>query len=48
MTWGFWRKYADEAHAVLSHDWIDKASKLAPNHLDWKRLSDDLAKSFHK
>lgn len=48
MTWGWWKKYADEAHAVLSQDWIDQASKVAPNHLDWQRLSDDLAKRFGK
>lgn len=48
MTWSWWKKYADEAHAVLSQDWIDQASKMAPNHLDWDRLSDDLAKRFHK
>jgi hypothetical protein len=47
MTWSFWRRYADEAYACLSLDWVDEASKMAPNHLDWQRLSDDLSRRFH-
>lgn len=46
MTWSFWRRYADEAYACLSRDWIDEASKMAPNHLDWAKLSADLEKHF--
>ena len=42
MTWSWWTKYADEAHACLSADWVDQASKIAPNHLKWDDLKADL------
>lgn len=48
MTWSWWRKYADEAHACLSLDWIDQASQAAPNHLKWDELATDLQKRFHQ
>lgn len=47
MTWSFWRRYADEAYACLSADWVDEASKMAPNHLLWDELKADLEKRFH-
>jgi hypothetical protein len=43
MTWSWQKKYMDEAYAVLSMDWIDQASQMAPNHLDWDKLKADLA-----
>lgn len=46
MTAAWRRKYMDEAYACLSEDWIDKASKMAPNHLDWDSLKSDLEKRF--
>lgn len=46
MTWSFWRRYGDEAYACLSRDWVDEASKRAPNHLLWDDLKSDLEKRF--
>lgn len=44
MTWAFFRRYVDEAFAVISTDWLDKAGispKLA-GALDLGLLSEDL------
>lgn len=41
MTWGFFRKYADEAYAVLSPDWASGARK-APSGFNLKQLTEDL------
>ena len=43
MTWTFWDAYCDEAYAVLSKDWINQASDLAPNRFDLATLQKDLS-----
>jgi hypothetical protein len=48
MTWAFQRRYMDEAYAPLSIDWVDEASKQAPNHLLWDELKADLEKHFRR
>ncbi len=42
MSWAFWAKYCDEAHALLSMDWIN-SSNFAPNMVDLATLQSDLA-----
>lgn len=41
-TWGFLDAYCDEAYAVLSQDWINKVSNLAPDNFDLAQLQADL------
>jgi hypothetical protein len=41
MTLAFWDAYVDEAHALLSQDWLDKQG--APSGFDLTQLKDDLA-----
>lgn len=36
------------AYAALSEDWIDASSRVAPNHLDWDKLSADLGTQFRR
>ena len=40
MTSAFWSEYVDEAHALLSHDWL--ASKGAPSGFNLAELKTDL------
>lgn len=40
MTVGFWKKYVDESHALLSQDWISKQG--APSGFKLAELKDDL------
>jgi len=40
MTLAFWKTYVDEAHALLSHDWL--ASKGSPAGFDLEELKKDL------
>ncbi len=42
MTWAFWDAYCDEAYAVLSKDFIDKATQKAPVGFKFKELMTDL------
>lgn len=42
MTWEFYKKYSDEAYAVLSLDWLTRDGKNAPNHIDAARLEAQL------
>jgi hypothetical protein len=42
MTYSFMRDYCDEAYVVLSQDWINQVSKLAPSGLDYTQLAYDL------
>ncbi len=44
MTYGFFRKYCDEAYAALSHDWISAVSRRSPEGFDLLTLQADLAK----
>lgn len=41
MTTAYWSKYVDEAHALLSADWL--AAKGAPNGFNLQQLQTDLA-----
>jgi hypothetical protein len=41
-TWQFLDIYCDEAYAVLSTDWINKVTKIAPNQFDLASLENDL------
>jgi len=41
MTLAFWNKYVDEAHALLSHDWI--AEKGSPSGFALAELQSDLS-----
>lgn len=41
MTVAFWNKYVDEAHALLSHDWL--AEKGSPSGFNLDQLQADLA-----
>jgi hypothetical protein len=41
MTWAFWAKYFDEAHVLLSPDWI--AQKVPAGRFDLDTLKSDLA-----
>jgi hypothetical protein len=40
MTLAFWKKYCDEAHTLLSQDWL--SAKGAPNGFDQAQLEADL------
>jgi hypothetical protein len=42
VTWGFLNAYSDEAYAVLSRDWINNVTKVAPSQLDLNALNKDL------
>jgi hypothetical protein len=42
MTWPFFRRYCDEAYAVLSDDWIDTARHLSASNFDLAALTADL------
>jgi hypothetical protein len=37
MTWAFWRRYCEEAYALLNRDWLDTSS-VSPEHLDFYAL----------
>jgi hypothetical protein len=41
MTWTFWNEYVDEAHALLSADWL--GANGAPSGFDLAQLQADLA-----
>lgn len=41
MTWGFFRKYCDEAYAILSPNWF--TNQKAPSGFDYAALQADLA-----
>ena len=43
MSNQFLQTYCDEAYAVVTQDWIDQKSGLAPSHLDVDALIADLA-----
>ena len=38
LTWNFWKAYCDEAHALLSQDWLD----ASPLGFDLATLQADL------
>jgi hypothetical protein len=40
MTIAFWNEYVDEAHALLSHDWLE--SKGSPSGFNLAELKSDL------
>jgi len=42
MTWEWFSKYCDECYAVITQDWINKASGLAVNMLNIEELNADL------
>lgn len=42
VSWGFWKKYVDEAYAVFSYDWSQAHAK-APNGFDFQTLDNDLS-----
>ncbi|WP_263353939.1 hypothetical protein [Acidicapsa acidisoli] len=42
MTVAFWKEYVDEAHALLSHDWLEQ--KGAPSGFDLDELKADLGR----
>ncbi len=42
MTWKFWLKYIDEAHAIISKDWFDLTTGLCPAGFDIEALAYDL------
>lgn len=42
MTWGFYTTYCDEAYAILSMDWINQTTRLAPGNFDLPSLQMDL------
>jgi hypothetical protein len=41
MTWGFFKKYCDEAYVVLSRDWLGSSDKN-PSGFDLSTLLADL------
>jgi hypothetical protein len=43
LTWNWWNAYGDEAYALLSGDWIDAKSSLAPSDFNLDQLRQDLA-----
>lgn len=43
MSWAFWQRYAEEAYALLSRDWIG-ARGLDPAGFDWTALTAALAR----
>jgi hypothetical protein len=44
MTWEWFSKYCDEAYAVITEDWINQATSIAPSGFDIATLTADLAK----
>lgn len=42
MTWDWFSKYCDEAYCVVTSDWINAATKAAPNQIDLATLTADL------
>lgn len=42
MTWSFWKRYVDEAHCLLSSEWM-QSSGLSPSEFDLTQLQTDLA-----
>jgi hypothetical protein len=44
MSWEFIQDYADEAYAILSADWVDKANQKNPEGFDFALLQSDLSK----
>lgn len=42
MTWEFWTEYVDEAHAIVSADWLNPATGLCPPGIDIEQLYLDL------
>ncbi len=42
MSWGFLDAYCDEAYAVLSSDWINNVTNLAPDKFNLAQLQADL------
>jgi hypothetical protein len=42
MTWNFFAQYCDEAHAPLSHDWLN-AQGTDPEGVDISALEADLS-----
>lgn len=42
MTWTFWDTYCDEAYALLSKDFVNKATRTTPTGLNLKELMKDL------
>lgn len=44
MTWAFWKRYCDEAYAIISNDWLTDVSNdtLSPQGIDIKNLKEDL------
>jgi len=40
MTLAFWKEYVDEAHALLSHDWLEH--HVSPEGFDFHHLKADL------
>jgi hypothetical protein len=43
MTWTFWDTYCDEAYALLSKDFVNKTTQLAPVGFNLKELTKDLS-----
>jgi|BEDMetMinimDraft_2_1075160.scaffolds.fasta_scaffold00285_2 hypothetical protein len=43
MSWAFWQRYAEEAYALLSRDWIG-AQGRDPAGFDWPALASALAR----
>ena len=41
VTWGFYSKYYDEAHALISPAWINRVTQLAPPGLRIDNLLSD-------
>jgi hypothetical protein len=41
MTWAFWLAYCDEAHVLLSADWV--VNNVNPDHVDLDQLQQDEA-----
>lgn len=44
MTWGFWQQYCDEAYGILSNDWLNPTTHIAPNGFNIGVLMADLQK----
>jgi hypothetical protein len=42
MTWAFWNRYVDEAHALIGSDWFN-AGNIDPQGIDLAQLQADLA-----
>jgi hypothetical protein len=41
-TWEWFTQFCDEAYAVITEDWIDQSSGIAPNTLNLAALQEDL------